>query len=64
VHWILVVLAVLVAAVSLLGTSSATSGVWMIGVACLLAVFARMVQAGEHHAAIIKVTKEPEGRRP
>lgn len=46
---ILIVLSVIAAIVSIFIVSQATSGVWMIGIAVLLAAYARIAQAEAHH---------------
>jgi hypothetical protein len=46
------VLAVLVAGIGVLFLTQATMGVGLVGLACLLAIFARIAQATDHHAAL------------
>jgi hypothetical protein len=45
---LLVIVAVILAFISLLTVNQATQGVWFIGLALLCGVFARIAQAGAH----------------
>jgi membrane-bound ClpP family serine protease len=54
---ILVLVAVLGLLVGVTSLSNATAGVGIIGAACLLAIFARIAQAGQQHDRLIKALK-------
>ena len=51
---ILVVLALLAGVAGLVSLSQATLGVGVMGMACLLAIFARIVQASDQHGELKK----------
>jgi hypothetical protein len=51
---VLIVLALIVAAGALLFTSQVSAGPTVMGFACLLAILARIQQAGEHYRGVGK----------
>lgn len=52
---LLVVLAILLALIGFFSLSQATTGVGILACACLFAIFARIAQASDHHAQVMKV---------
>jgi len=50
---VLVLVALLFGFAGFLFSSSATAGVYLSSVACLFAIFARLVQADQHHRALL-----------
>lgn len=56
---ILVIFACIVAMLGLLLMSQATAGVGVIGVACLLAILARLAQAQHHHQEAMRALHRP-----
>ncbi len=55
---LLILVAILTAVGGLLFLSQATTGVGIIGIACLLAIFARLAQASDQHKKAMQTLEE------
>jgi hypothetical protein len=62
---VLVVVSVIAALIGVVSLSNATMGVGFVAGACLLAILARIAQAGEHHRELLSRTaSQPEVPAP
>ncbi len=61
---LLVLLAILIALVAGLSLSQATLGVGLMALACLFAIFARLVQAAAQHAELKRLIDQKGGPTP
>lgn len=58
------VLAFLIGVAGVLDSSQATTGVALVGFACLLGIFARLEQASQHQRQLLDAARPSDPQRP